>query len=231
MTNDAIEWDDWHGLNLWAMREYSLRLRAERAQQLGLTAWDNAIFRVLWYEGDCSSSEENLARRAFGDYGKNWPEKARAAIHNSFESGFIHRIDSEFIASMSAELTTQGYLMPNGLLGTRNPEEFVADVGLISFTKAGAAICLQTWRTDSNRDFAFEGIAGTRDCFAYGVTLEDCDAAIVPLGEGTELHRYSTESIGRWCNRWWVRHESGYRVRFALPADPDDAELFDWVFN
>ncbi len=235
MSIEATEWDDWCGLNQGnGIDEESLRLCAEREQQLGVTAWDNSIFYALWHLSEWCRSEESLIYMAFDTHGKKWPQKATAAVRRAFDRGWIQTIDAEFITRMTLELTTLGYLMPSGILGLRKPEDFATDIGLISFTRAGAELCKQSWEGDSDRDWTLDGIVGTRDCYAYGVTLEDCDDAIFAVNDRhleMDLHRYSTERIGRWCNRWWKRHESGYRVRFALPPDPDPPDRYDCLFT
>lgn len=235
MTIDSTEWDDWCGLSdlIWISKD-SLRSVAEREQQYGITAWDSAIFHALWYLGAFCRSEESLVHMAFDTHGRKWPEKATAAVRRSFDRGWIQTIDSEFNTRMTLELTTQGYLMPNGLLGLRKPMNLGTGVGLISFTTSGAELCQRAWEVDTNRDWTVDGIVGTNDCFAYGVTLEDCDDAILASNDRCmemDLHRYSTEKIGRWCNRWWMRYESGYRVRFALPPDPDPPDSYDGYFQ
>jgi hypothetical protein len=191
-------------------REHILEVR-DRAIAQDLSPYDLALFRSIWYDYGHVSDVDVLMDNAYGWYRKTFAENAEYFTKRCIERGWIAKLTSDFLREQSEELEQKGYLIVNGLLGACGfPEDALP--GIFSFTVLGAAAFHQ-WECTENAS-----------CWKSQSTGVDVDEMTIDFfGTTPELCRswYSTgemeydepTAIGRWCDRWWQRFESGFRVR------------------
>lgn len=188
---------------------------------LDLGPWELSIFKAIWYDYGQVRNIEMLERNAYGFYREIAPDEARWHTERCFEQGWIQRLDEGFVQTRHAELETGGYLMVRGLIGDheRRNEDLS---GLISFTVAGAELYLRFLEQTPDSDhwaitYCSDDETATD---VYGTSIAQCEWAI--WSEPEPIRRDPPVPIGRWCDRWWQRFESGFRMRcwFADHANP-----------
>ncbi|WP_339747066.1 hypothetical protein [uncultured Rubinisphaera sp.] len=218
MTTET--WDEWELLEGYEFQsEQSLERWKTAANKLGLTAWDLAVFESIWYEYAQVQSLARFKRYCFGGYEKKYPEQANMTVERIFANGWVQYLDADFVSSKSQELRREGYELVNGLIGRHERDRWNRDQiwGLISYTEKGINLYRQ-WEpfdASSHEDpghYAF-AIMKTGQFVVYGTTLEACLRA---LNHKTVRKSSSPETIGRWCDRWWNKFESGVRIFYEV---------------
>lgn len=191
----------------------------DRVADSGIGPWEISILEAIWYDYGQVESEQQLTQRAFPSHSKKYPDKAAAAIKKCFAEDWIQILTVNFLDHMHQELVDEGYLMPNGLIGQEYLTE-ISPVGLISFTKSGASLYRRWVEFDPVGEWHFCVVGDTNGFGAsYGTTLDACEYSI----EDDHLKIIEREPpirIGKWCNRWWNRFESGFKIRFRTAQDP-----------
>lgn len=217
MTASDDDWNEWCLLegNSSVTDEEADNLHREAAQ-LGVNAWELSILEAIWYRYGQVESKELLADRAFGRSAARDPKSANAAIERCFEKSLIHFLTAEFLQGMRDELRLGGYLMPLGLIGSGSEFYGFSDEGTISFTRSGASL-FQTWiGFDTKIDHWADGFHSDGTRAIYGTSIYACK-----MTSGWEEPAIA---VGPWCDRWWNRFESGFRMRrttFASDYWPD----------
>jgi len=209
--------------DLWEMQQLSHRgvegaadFKA-RALAFGLGPWELSIFEAIRYDYGQVRQIDEPERCAYGFYQKLLPDEARRHTKRCFEEGWIQRLDQEFLDARRAELEAGGYLMARGLIGSDDEARDDGIVGLLSFTIPGAHLYLRFCnRTADSEHWAMascEDDATATD--VYGTSIEQCREAA--SFESTPVRHEEPLPVGRWCDRWWLKFESGFRMRCWLP--------------
>jgi hypothetical protein len=218
MTTTGEHWNEWQLLEGFPLWSPDVAANYEsRANVLGINAWECAILQSIWYDYGQVRSKDLLADRAFGVSGTKYPSKATAAIERCFSDGFIQFLTADFLSELKTELDAGGYLQPGGLIGTF----FQDEVGLISFTRQGAGL-YQKWiefDPDTSEHFTIGPEVGSW-CEVYGTSEEWCRHA-PPSDRDEYVLEGPTVEIGRWCDCWWNRFESGVLLRYRI-TNPTD---------
>jgi hypothetical protein len=213
-ADDGENWNEWcllEGISS-VTDEQADNLHREAAQ-LGVNAWELSILEAIWYSFGQVKSKELLADRAFGTFAARDPKKANAAIESCFGKSLIHFLTADFLQGMKDELRSGRYLMPRGLIGSGSEIHGFSDEGRISFTRTGASL-FQEWI----------GFDPKHEHWAIGV---DCDGA--PAIYGTSIYACQMPgcwpfepavAVGPWCDRWWTRFESGFRMLYSEDSPP-----------
>lgn len=218
MGSENSNWDEW-ALVTWGCPpnwEGLARLKSHSAK-LNLTPWELAIFDAIWYGHGQVIFRELLDSRAFGTASERFPEKAKAAIERCFDENWIQFLTRDFLQNMQDELETAGYLVLSGIVGSGFENEVETAVGLISYTRRGASLSME-WLNDPpqpREHWTFGEDANGE--FVCGTSIEHCRWALWtgPASPEDLIANEPPVKIGRWCDRWWDRFESGYKLRFT----------------
>lgn len=180
----------------------------DKAAIYGWTGWELTDFDAIWYGQGQGKDRDFLARNAFGLFVRRNPQAIESTIDRCFREGWIQYLTSGFILEMQQEIQHGGYLTPNGLFGEKLMNELKM-VDHISFTRMGVSMYMDFF--DSLRPMPRSSHTVMRvvgdTSYTYTTSLKECvhSKEIPPDCE--------VESIGRWCDRWWQRFESGYCIR------------------
>ena len=204
----------WEQLEAWYFWNDADRARiVELSKSIGLDPWTLSILDSMWYGHGSAHSTVILGRNAFGRYASNFPDLAHRAISRSFREGLVHFLLPPFIREIRSELESANYLMPQGLIGERDARDEDL-VGSISFTRIGATQYME-WLSlcfprASNDHWCCDGEFGESG-FVYATTAEACHEGV---SGSDDLRTGQPVPVGRWCDRWWNRFETGYRMRY-----------------
>lgn len=216
---DPFAVSEWERFNEWANPDLGVwEMSAQRGLSLDVSAWDAAIFEAIGYDSGYFTSDARLFEVAFGLYAVEAPETARASLQRCLEKGWIHYLTADFIRRKARELAEGGYELAHGLFGWCGDDIDDVSVGLLSFTEAGAELAKRLWAPyppwewDVRPHWAIGYSQHFRQDVAYGETREACEEACLGSGISPEVLARKMQPIGRWCDRWWNRFESGYRV-------------------
>ncbi len=217
-----------HDLNEWRSYFWNdtptddvLAAEAARASKLGIGPWELHVFESIWYGHGQVLSKELLADRAFGIYASEYPMQTAAAIRRCFAEDWVQFLTRDFLDAMAKELVEEGYLTPSCLIGFYDTQSFgdtTNPVGVISFTRRGASLYLK-WLglgPDSlNSDHLALADNDDGTMTAYGTSVAACESAFDADADRI-VEQSDPEAIGRWCDRWWLRFESGYRITVRM---------------
>lgn len=185
-----------------------------RASAFGLGPWELSILQAIWYGSGQVKDLDVLEWNAFGWYRDEWPDLARRYTMRCFEQGWILALTDQFLLARLSELKADGYLLARGLIGDH---EYLNEEtrGLISFSVAGAELYLRFLEITSDSDhwattFRPDDPTATD---VYGTSVEECESAAVSLSGDPPLRRSEIVPIGRWCDCWWRKFESGFYLR------------------
>ena len=216
--------DDWVGIeNITGYSIDELREKLRSVSETGLGPGEVSILEAIWHEYGQVESEQLLARYSFGIYLESNRDRAFAAIDKCFTQGWIQFITNHFCDQMRCELIDGGYLILTGLFG---PNYLVDPLGLISFTKRGAALYQRWIDYYSPIDEVHCSLIVNSNGFhtIYGTTVQACRNVI--SGEFEYLiEEESPIRIGRWCDRWWNRFEQGFQIRFRASCRWEDGHF------
>ncbi|HCS55586.1 hypothetical protein [Rubinisphaera sp.] len=216
-------WDEWEILWTYEWQEDDVKRHwKSSAEKLGLNPWDLTIFDSIWYSHGQGTSLEFLSERSFGNSQHQYPDQVKRSIERVFTKGWLQFLDVAFVDRMTQHLNREGYEIVDGLIGTYERDDDSKGLeGVISFTEDGAAI-YKCWFSDlwPDKQFVKErdehwAIAELTDdqYVVYGETLEACQRA---LQHRAVKKASSPETVGRWCDRWWNKFESGVRIFYEV---------------
>lgn len=215
-TQSDSQWDEWELLEAIEPGIQSVsgeQLRIAREANLG--AWEFAIFEAIWYGFGQERTKEILAQRAFGIFLERNPNRAWSAIEKCFDEGFVQFLTPDFLDRMWQELLNSGYLVLNDAV--ENCVSRDDAIGRISFTEKGADF-YRRWLGGVKHHLAAGPDEQDGWKVAYGTTIEECEREVYSeydLNDGIETTAMDPPvKIGRWCDCWWRRFESGYRIRY-----------------
>lgn len=211
------EWKMLAGYNLMTSDE--ARDFRESILASGLSPWLIQIHVSLLYGYGQVREEDDFPWNAFGTFLEKFPEAAAAAVEQCWNQRWIQYLSREFLVAQQRELEAGGYEMVNGLVGNEyaSLEEME---GRISFTPEG--IEFFRGRNSGNPDHWAIRVIDRQTGEVFGTSEESCRERLElsQRYEGDDSVQIElSEPIGRWCDRWWNRFESGHRVRFRV-QDP-----------
>ena len=220
--DDLAEWQMLYGFEN-GFDESNVYL-VKHAAELGLTPWELSIFTAIHYGYGQVESKEKLADRSHGTHRNN--AKSGTAIERCFREGWIQFVTAEFEQELRQELHDGGYALVNGLFGHDALREIQGGsvAGIISFGRRGAAIWKEWGNTGSNEEEPWpwhwaSGFDPDGSSVVYGITIEACKIPLENIWNDSSFeHPFTREPVvptGRWCDRWWQRFESGFRVRYS----------------
>ena len=220
------DWNEWELMEFFSCyTEVVLAEITARATELGVGPWELAILESIQYDFGQVPSKEMLANRAFGCFEEKNPFRAKEAIERCFDEGLVQFLTRDFLDAMAKELVEEGYLTPNGLIGSyydESGDDTTNPVGLISFNRCGASLYLQWLGIGPDAPDIDHWAWGENEdgwSTAYGTSIASLEVPLDGVADRI-VDREAPAIIGRWCDRWWRRFENGYQVRVRLREDP-----------
>jgi hypothetical protein len=199
---------------------------AQRAHDLGLHPYDVSMFQAIHYDYGQVTTREELACVSFIAPSSSIAE---TAVERCFRQGWIHVVTPEFEQELRDELRTGGYVLVAGLFDREKLREIRGEsvAGIISFTRQGAEIWKQWMGYNGGGEWVV-GYDEEQAPAAYGINVSEVKDGFEQVWEHASFNHPFTRSgltaVGRWCNRWWRRFETGFKISYSCVSTYDEEE-------